>query len=207
MYSPGTGRFFGVDPLAEDFATWSPYVYTFNNPVNWRDPDGRSADDPKAMARAMALGLGNVVGIATGFAVATGATLATVPTGGVTAPVALGGMAIVAANSTGLALSISNFIIAYNTPDGMTAESFGNLTSVVAKGLGMSATSQEVIGIAQDIALGGGLIRVGKLIVDDRIVEAAIQVEGLMYSSKKILESYIEERRNQEETQNQINNN
>ncbi len=43
MYSPGTGRFFGVDPLAEEFATWSPYVYTFNNPVNWRDPDGRSA--------------------------------------------------------------------------------------------------------------------------------------------------------------------
>ncbi len=44
MYSPGTGRFFGVDPLAEDFATWSPYAYTFNNPVNWRDPDGRSAN-------------------------------------------------------------------------------------------------------------------------------------------------------------------
>ncbi len=43
MYSPGTGRFFGVDPLAEQFATWSPFVYTFNNPVNWRDPDGRSA--------------------------------------------------------------------------------------------------------------------------------------------------------------------
>lgn len=38
-----TGRFFGVDPLAEDFATWSPYVYAFNNPVNWRDPDGRSS--------------------------------------------------------------------------------------------------------------------------------------------------------------------
>ena len=43
MYSPGTGRFFGVDPLAEEFPTWSPYVYTFNNPVNWRDPDGQSA--------------------------------------------------------------------------------------------------------------------------------------------------------------------
>lgn len=42
MYSPGTGRFFGVDPLAEDFAMWSPYVYTYNNPVNWRDPDGRA---------------------------------------------------------------------------------------------------------------------------------------------------------------------
>jgi hypothetical protein len=34
------------------------------------------------MARAVAGGLGNVFGIATGFAVATGATLATVPSGG-----------------------------------------------------------------------------------------------------------------------------
>jgi RHS repeat-associated protein len=40
MYSPGTGRFFGVDPLAEDFATWSPYVYVFNNPVSLIDPFG-----------------------------------------------------------------------------------------------------------------------------------------------------------------------
>lgn len=41
MYSPGTGRFFGVDPLAEDFATWSPYVYSMNSPMIYVDPDGR----------------------------------------------------------------------------------------------------------------------------------------------------------------------
>ena len=40
MYSPGTGRFFGVDPLAEEFATWSPFVYVFNNPVSLIDPFG-----------------------------------------------------------------------------------------------------------------------------------------------------------------------
>ncbi len=34
------GRFFGVDPLAEDAYGWTPYRFGFNNPVSFSDPSG-----------------------------------------------------------------------------------------------------------------------------------------------------------------------
>jgi RHS repeat-associated protein len=44
-YDAAVGRFTGVDPLAVDFAAWSTYSYTFNNPIRFIDPDGRAAED------------------------------------------------------------------------------------------------------------------------------------------------------------------
>lgn len=40
------GRFTSVDPMAEKYYNWSPYVYVGNNPLKYIDPDGR---DPISM--------------------------------------------------------------------------------------------------------------------------------------------------------------
>ncbi|NDV97306.1 hypothetical protein D0T84_20735 [Dysgonomonas sp. 521] len=39
------GRFTSVDQLAEKFYSWSPYVYTFNNPLRFTDPTGENPID------------------------------------------------------------------------------------------------------------------------------------------------------------------
>ena len=44
MYDAVLGRFTGVDPLADDYASWSPYNYVMGNPVKLIDPDGRSVE-------------------------------------------------------------------------------------------------------------------------------------------------------------------
>ena len=40
-YDPRLSVWMSVDPLAEKYPNWSSYVYTFNDPVNYTDPDGR----------------------------------------------------------------------------------------------------------------------------------------------------------------------
>ncbi len=46
-YNQTIGRFSGVDPLADapHLVSWSPYHMSFNNPLRFVDPDGRSPDD------------------------------------------------------------------------------------------------------------------------------------------------------------------
>ncbi|WP_024996742.1 RHS repeat-associated core domain-containing protein, partial [Bacteroides graminisolvens] len=40
LMDPALGRFSTVDPMAEKYYSWSPYVYVGNDPVNLIDPDG-----------------------------------------------------------------------------------------------------------------------------------------------------------------------
>ena len=44
-YDSDVGRFMSVDPLADQFAGYSPYNYVLNNPIRMVDPDGRAPED------------------------------------------------------------------------------------------------------------------------------------------------------------------
>ena len=39
------GRWISPDPLSEEFPSWSPYNMSFNNPLKFKDPDGRAPVD------------------------------------------------------------------------------------------------------------------------------------------------------------------
>ncbi|MBK1895269.1 JAB-like toxin 1 domain-containing protein [Chryseobacterium paridis] len=41
-YLDTAGRWFSPDPLSEEFSSWSPYNFVFNNPISNVDPDGRA---------------------------------------------------------------------------------------------------------------------------------------------------------------------
>lgn len=44
-YLDTAGRWFSPDPLSEEFSSWTPYNFAFNNSIKNVDPDGRAAFD------------------------------------------------------------------------------------------------------------------------------------------------------------------
>jgi RHS repeat-associated protein len=48
-YDAQTSVWLAVDPMAEKFAGWSAYNYTFNNPIAFVDPDGKEPKPPKVI--------------------------------------------------------------------------------------------------------------------------------------------------------------
>ncbi len=44
-YNPRLSIWYGVDPLTAEMPSWSPYVYTLDNPIAYVDPDGKAPLD------------------------------------------------------------------------------------------------------------------------------------------------------------------
>lgn len=44
IYDSFLGGWLSVEPLADDFPSWTPYHFVHGNPTNMIDPDGRSPD-------------------------------------------------------------------------------------------------------------------------------------------------------------------
>ena len=57
-YDPKSSIWLGVDPMAEDMPSWSPYAFSFYNPVTFMDPDGNMPGDQFASADAAATDFG-----------------------------------------------------------------------------------------------------------------------------------------------------
>jgi len=62
MYDPAVGRWNGVDLLAEDYSSWSPFNYVLGNPLKLIDPDGmRPATDEEMQKFELAKSLGTTI--------------------------------------------------------------------------------------------------------------------------------------------------
>lgn len=46
-YDPQIGRFWQIDAMADDYASWSPYTFALDNPVFFNDPSGLESEPPK----------------------------------------------------------------------------------------------------------------------------------------------------------------
>jgi RHS repeat-associated protein len=45
-YDPQIGRFWQIDGMADDYENWSPYTFSFNNPIFFNDPSGLDPEGP-----------------------------------------------------------------------------------------------------------------------------------------------------------------
>gem|GEM_PF-1518773 len=60
LYDPIIGRFLQVDPYFEMFNFYSPYQYSFNNPVSFKDPTGYEPDGEKGRDKMLYMALEDI---------------------------------------------------------------------------------------------------------------------------------------------------
>ena len=139
-YVPAIARWLQVDPLANLAPGWSPYNYTFNNPTDLTDPDGRFP-------------WGAAIGAAVeyGFQLYNGETNGGMPTGK--------GWAKIGASATAGALSsgLSSLTRVYKAGK-IIASTLGNATINVAEGAAKSSIDGQEYSIvdgAVDAVTGG----------------------------------------------------
>jgi RHS repeat-associated protein len=60
-YMPDIGRWGVIDELAEDFYEWSPYNFSFNNPINFSDPSGLSPEGTNYFASTVVNKKGEII--------------------------------------------------------------------------------------------------------------------------------------------------
>lgn len=44
-YDAAIGRWMNIDPLAENYNSWSPYNFVYNSPLKFTDPTGMGPED------------------------------------------------------------------------------------------------------------------------------------------------------------------
>ena len=67
FYDSDVARFNSLDPLAAEFASWSPYNYVMGNPLSLVDSDGKQPDPPDWLERA-GNAISNTAGKVTAYA-------------------------------------------------------------------------------------------------------------------------------------------
>ncbi|MBK7302191.1 MAG: RHS repeat-associated core domain-containing protein [Saprospiraceae bacterium] len=68
-YDPRILLWYGVDPMTEDGLEYSPYIYTFNNPILFVDPNGEWPTPAEMKAFGKGMVKGAVIGVVGGLAV------------------------------------------------------------------------------------------------------------------------------------------